>query len=127
MSKFNAPLKMHFETELLCKAIRKHSEEDSMNIYGAVIYDNIYDVIMNTFPLFTNTYTDMSIDEIVYLFIRNHHSEDPEYFQIAMEFTKFAQNTDYLPINIVKLIEFELAILNVEINLDVSSKKNTME
>ncbi|MEO7470235.1 MAG: putative DNA-binding domain-containing protein [Sphingobium limneticum] len=108
----DAPASMRAEIDALCVAARRQPD----SLYGRLLRENVADVLACTFPLFSARHGAPQVIEAVDQFVAGHAAAHPQFHQIADEFVLFAQTRLGLTAPLLALLEFEWALLAVEID-----------
>ncbi len=113
----NPPNAMREKTQRLAAEIRQPpGAQQPVCCYAEFIRDNIASVVKNTFPLFYQLVGHAQVAQIVNKFMSVHRASEPEFHQIASEFTLFAQLSPSLSADWKALVEYEFALFSVEID-----------
>ena len=97
----------------LCKEIRSGNRR---TLYGELITDSIVSAVHACFPLLSRDAGDSQIHSWATEFICNHRCAEPQFFKIATEFVRFANESLGLTRLHRSLMEYEWLLLAVEID-----------
>ncbi|MEO9080161.1 MAG: putative DNA-binding domain-containing protein [Rhodanobacter sp.] len=109
---------MHFPSDIAAQIDRLCTDARGGDapIYGALLRDNVLDVLSCSFPRFCGACGRGSTAALASAFVVQHSSQRPQFHHIATEFVKFAQRSTQLTRRLLCLLEYEWALLAAEID-----------